>query len=101
MESLASMSPTFWAAAASVCAVIGFGLTLVLHLIKYSYQEGQKDQRLAALEGRPADTDCKRELAVLTTKFEALEKTLSDIAYDVKNLITGKVVPARRRAAED
>lgn len=94
------MNATLLASAAAICAVLGFGLALVVHIIKYSYAEGQKDQRLKALEERPHDGDCKAELAVLTAKFAVLEKTITDVAHDVKNLLTGQVVP-RRRSGND
>lgn len=38
---------------------------------------------------------------VLTSKVEAVESALREIGHDIKNLLTGKIQPARRRSGED
>lgn len=53
--------------------------------------------RVRTVESRPADTDCKAELAVLSSRFAAMEDLVKELGHDIKNLLTGRVVPARRR----
>jgi hypothetical protein len=43
-----------------------------------------------------SEGDCRKELAVLNTRFAAMEELVKELGHDIKNLITGKVVPARR-----
>jgi hypothetical protein len=43
--------------------------------------------------------DCRKELAVLNTRFAAMEELVKELGHDIKNLLTGKVVPARRASA--
>jgi hypothetical protein len=55
-----------------------------------------------ALREQASDGDCRKELAVLNTRFAAIEELVKALGHDIKNLLTGRVVPARRtRAAQD
>lgn len=85
----------------TIVAVASLAVTLIGYIIRASYKEGQKDQRLNALEGKSADTDCKQELAVLTAKFEGMEQKLGELGHDIKNLLTGRIIPARRGRADN
>lgn len=52
------------------------------------------------LREQSSDGDCKKELAVLNTRFAAMEELVKELGHDIKNLLTGRVVPARRVRAE-
>jgi hypothetical protein len=55
-----------------------------------------------ALREQASEGDCRKELAVLNTRFAAIEELVKALGQDIKNLLTGRVVPARRvRAAQD
>lgn len=86
------MDASAWIALASLAAVV------VAQLVALAFLLGGLFNRIKVVEGKPGDADCKAELKVLASQFHNLESKLSDIAQDVKNLITGRVVPARRRA---
>jgi type III secretory pathway component EscT len=54
------------------------------------------------LREQSSEGDCRKELAVLNTRFAAMEELVKELGHDIKNLLTGQVVPARRvRAARD
>lgn len=87
------MDPSAWIALAALAfAILAQGLVV-------AFSMGGMFARMKTLEARPTDSDCKQELAVLTTRFEGMEKTLSEVAHDLKNLLTGKLTPARRTRA--
>lgn len=86
------MSPPEWAAVGAVVAVLGLGVTLILHIIRYSYQEGQKDQRLSHLHERLQKVEGSHaDVQLLTQSLAGFGKKLDEVAHDVKNLLTGKV----------
>jgi hypothetical protein len=89
------MNPATWIALASLSGFI------LAQTAGFAFALGGMFSRLKALEARPVDTDCKTELAVLTTKFEGMEKTLKDVSHDLKNLLTGRLVPAGRQKASE
>lgn len=89
------MDASAWIALASL-AVVVFGQAVAL-----AFLLGGLFNRMKVVEGRPSDLDCRSELAVLNTKFAALEKTLSDMATDLKGLLTGRIGPGRRRVGDD
>lgn len=92
------MNPT-WAAVGAIVAVIGLGVTLVLHIIRYSFQEGQKDQRLKHLHERLEKVEGSHaDVRLLSQSLDGFGKKLDEVAHDVKNLLTGKVRPSARRA---
>ena len=39
--------------------------------------------------------DRRKELAVLNTRFAAMEELVKELGHDIKKLRTGRVVPAR------
>lgn len=47
-----NLTPEFWVAVAAVVAVISVGGAMILHIIKYAYQQGQTDQRLKEVESK-------------------------------------------------
>ena len=54
------------------------------------------------MRDQSSEDDCRKELAVLNTRFAAMEELVKELGHDIKNLLTGRVVPARRtRAARD
>lgn len=95
------MNATALAVIGCVCAVGTLALALIVHIIKFAEEKGHTRARIEALEQHGSTQDCKAELAVLGAKFEALEATLKEVAHDVKNLLTGRVVPARRSVSND
>lgn len=82
-------------------ALAGLAAVLFVQCGAMAFALGGLFARLKTLESRPIDVDCKAELAVLTVKFEALKSTLDEMANDVKNMLTGRVIPARRRVSDD
>lgn len=80
-------------------ALGGLALGALVQTSVIAFLLGGLFARVKVLEARPSDQDCKQELAVLTTKFEAMEATLSEVATDLKNLLMGRVVPARRNGS--
>lgn len=54
-----------------------------------------------SLRDGASQSDCKAELAVLTSQFNTMQETLKEVAHDVRNLLTGKIVPARRSVSND
>ena len=61
---------------AEICTILGVAGALVGHIIKYSYDQGRNEHRVAALEeaqrGLPGVTSA---LAALTSAVGSLEKT--------------------------
>lgn len=84
------MNPSAWIALGSLSLVI------IVQTATVAFAMGGLFSRVRAVEARPTDSDCKQELAILSTKFEALEATLKDVSHDLKNLLTGKITPMRR-----
>lgn len=93
---------------------------MIIHVIVYANKEGRKDERadqaerrLAALEvhaKRSSETDTA--IALLTKSLGTLEGTLiriegavtkriDTLEHDLRNLLTGRVKPARRPPEED
>lgn len=97
------MTPETWAAVGSLCAVAGVGAGLVRHLVKYSYDEGQKDARLAALEKhRDESLDAGKLMAGLEVTVRTLSSTVEKLDHTVNNMLQGKIeLPRRRRADAD
>lgn len=89
------MDASAWIALASLAVVI------VAQAVVLAFALGGLFRDVKSLRDRPQAADCKAELAVLNAKFEGLRETLSDLAHDVKSLLTGRVVPARRRVGDD
>jgi hypothetical protein len=43
-----------------------------------------------------SEGDCRQQLAVLGTRIAAMEELVKELGHDIKNLLTGRVIPARR-----
>lgn len=88
------MDPAAW------IALAGLAFVVLAQLVAIAFLLGGLFNRMKVVEGKPSDTDCKTELAVLATKFEQMERTLSAVASDLKNLASGKAAPGRRAVAQ-
>lgn len=86
------MNASAWIALASLAGFVLLQTGVALFALGGLFRD------VKALRENASGTDCKAELAVLNTKFEALERTLSEMATDVKGLLTGR---SRRRASDD
>ena len=83
----------------------GFALALAGLVFKL----GQHSQRLADVEKDVARLCTKaeqhdKELGVvgrLEQRLGTIEGSVREVAHDVKNLLTGRLVPPRRRGAEE
>jgi hypothetical protein len=100
------MTPAVWVALASLAVAV------IVHTIAAAYFAGKLSARVASLEGRPNDTDCKAELAAVNAtlsafkeamersekaageRFQALERTMRD-------LLLGKSSRSRSRVDHD
>lgn len=67
------MNPVWIAIGGLTVSTLALAATLVGHLVKHSYAMGQRDQRIAALEARPHDSDCATQLAALTATLVAFK----------------------------
>lgn len=86
---------------ANAIVTVLFGGGLIIHIIRLSYMEGQKDERLRQIEEKvKGGEDCETQLALMNQRLETLEKSVIGIGHDVKNLLMGKVVPFSRRRTE-
>jgi hypothetical protein len=87
------MSAGAWIALGSLA------LLVLSQTVAIAFLLGGLFARVKVLEERPADGDCKTELAVLTSKFAAMEKTLEAVASDMHELLSGSIIPAQRASA--
>jgi hypothetical protein len=64
----------------------------VIHLIQYSYQEGQKDARLVAIEKKTESvSDTAALMAGLQATVHALKDTVDKLDHTVTNMLQGKI----------
>jgi hypothetical protein len=77
-------------------ALGALAFTILVQAAVIAFLMGGLFARVKAVEARPDNNDCKHELGILTTKFIAMEATLKTVSEDLRNLLTGNVVPARR-----
>lgn len=89
------MDPSAW------IALAGLSVVVLLQAAGMAFAMGGLFARLKSVENRPADQDCKAELAVLNTRFMQMEGLIKELGHDVKNLLTGKIAPGRRQRVED
>jgi hypothetical protein len=104
-----------WLALSALSAAVAVGLALAVHVVVYAYKEGRKAERLAQAEARlralEARADHQPELGaaveVLKSSLDALREGLAELRgelarridrleHDIRNILTGKVTPARR-----
>ena len=71
------MNASSWIALASLA---GFGL---LQTAVFAYFMGTLTQRVKGIETLPRDTDCKAELAVLASRFAAMEELVKELGHDI------------------
>jgi hypothetical protein len=78
-------------------ALAALAFTVVSAIAGGMFKFGQHSQRLASLEERAKGTEASTAaLAVLTSTVGGIDKRLEEVAHDVKNLLLGRVKPARR-----
>lgn len=87
-------------------ALAGLAFVVLAQLVAIAFLLGGLFNRMKNVEGKPSDTDCKTELAVLAAKFEAMKETLENVASDLKNLASNaphtplRSAPGRRASAQ-
>jgi hypothetical protein len=84
------MTPPAWIALAS------FAFALFVQAAAFAFVLGGLFRDVKTLREQANDGDCRKELAVLNTRFGVMEDLVKDLGHDIKNLLTGKVVPATR-----
>lgn len=92
-------------AVAAAAAVVTVTLTILGALVVLIYNAGRHSQRLDSAEksisvlqdGAHEAGRLDTALQVLTGTVNTMQKQLVDVSHDVKNLLTGRVVPARQR----
>lgn len=84
------MNPSAWIALGSLAFFV------LAQAVGIAFLLGGLFARVKAVEARPTDSDCKTELAVLTAEFAAMKATLSQVAADMHNLLSGSIIPAKQ-----
>lgn len=90
-----------WEALAAVAALVTLALSILGALGVLIWHAGRHSQRLDS-----AETDIKELKKVQDEHTKAINvwdqalKLLEEVRHDVKNLVTGKILPGRRRAAD-
>ena len=84
------MNPSAWIALVSLAFVIFVQAGAVAFVLGGLFRD------VKTLRDQSSEGDCRKELAVLNTRFAAMEELVKELGHDIKNLITGKLVPARR-----
>ena len=86
--------------ARDIIALIGLGFVIVGLLVQFGvglFHLGRHSQRIAALEEKARDAGTVgAAVAVVTATIGEMKEQLAEIRHDVKNLLTGRVRPARR-----
>jgi hypothetical protein len=80
-------------------ALAGLAVVVVAQGGAMLFAMGGLFARVKALEDKPQETDCKAELAVVNTRLGSLETAVTEVAHDIKNMMTGKIIPARRASS--
>ncbi len=89
------MDSTFWMALSAIVAVIAMGSAGALHVVRYAYQRGVADSRIAELEKKIAKqeeastaiTSLTGAVAALATAFERAEKAMHDRMAQVEQAL--------------
>jgi hypothetical protein len=84
------MDPSTWIALASL------GFVIFVQAGAMAFVLGGLFRDVKLLREHADDGDCRKELAVLGTRIAAMEELVKELGHDIKNLLTGKVIPARR-----
>jgi len=84
------MNASAWIALASLAGFVLVQTGVALFALGGLFRD------VGALKAGAQGADCKAELAVLTTRFVAMEELVKELGHDIKNLLTGRVVPPRR-----
>lgn len=84
------MTASAWIALASLAFVIFVQAGAMAFVLGGLFRD------VKLLREQSGDGDCRKELAVLNARFGALEELVKELGHDIKNLLTGKVIPARR-----
>ena len=87
------MNPSAWIALASLAFVIFVQAGAVAFVLGGLFRD------VRTLREQSSEGDCRKELAVLNTRFAAMETLVKELGHDIKNLLTGRVVPARRASS--
>jgi hypothetical protein len=84
------MTASAWIALASLAFVIFVQAGAIAFVLGGLFRD------VKLLREQSSEGDCRKELAVLNTRFAAMEELVKELGHDIKNLLTGKVIPARR-----
>ena len=84
------MDASAWIALASLAFVIFVQAATIAFVLGGLFRD------VKTLRDQSHDGDCRKELAVLNTRFAAMEELVKELGHDIKNLLTGTVTPARR-----
>jgi hypothetical protein len=83
-------------------ALTSLALVIFVQAAAIAFVLGGLFRDVKTLREQSSEGDCSKELAVLNTRFAAMEELVKELGHDIKNLLTGQVVPARRvRAARE
>jgi len=88
------MDASAWIALASLALVIFVQAGAVAFVLGGLFRD------VRTLREQSSDSDCRKELAVLNTRFAAMEELVKELGHDIKNLLTGRVVLGRRVRVE-
>lgn len=81
------ISATVWTALAAIATALGFGVALLVHIVKYAYKQGQTDQRLSTVEAAQGSSGALNALvAALTATVNALEQSVMRLDRAVESL---------------
>lgn len=83
--------------------------TLGLAVAGLIFKAGEHSSRLSQVEKRQTETEAKQAqhgeklnaIVRLEAQLAAMDTLVREIAHDLKNLLTGKTVPARRSQARE
>jgi hypothetical protein len=84
------MDPSAWIALASLACVI------FVQAGAFAFVLGGLFRDVKLLREDADGGDCRKELAVLGTRIAAMEELVKELGHDIKNLLTGRIAPARR-----
>jgi len=88
------MNPSAWIALASLAFVIFVQAGAMAFVLGGLFRD------VKLLREHADEGDCRKELAVLGTRIAGMEALVKELGHDIKNLLTGRIVPARRGGAE-
>ena len=107
-----------WIAISALAAAAAVAVALAVHVVVYAYKEGRKAERLAQAEARLRALETKADhqpelsaaVEVLKSSLDALRESVAELRgelarridrleHDIRNILSGKVTPARRPPA--